>query len=213
MKKILLIGDSICAGYNKEVKEALSKVAEVSFPNDSGRFAQYVLRNIDVWQRELKLDNGVDLVHWNAGLWDSLEIYGDEPLTPLNVYEGFLDRIYKRIKLLFPNAKIIFATSTPVQEDKYDKRVYNRRNSVIEEYNKVAIAVAEKHGAGINDLYTLLKDVPKSYFSDMTHYYTEEGTKIITSQVLKSIAEALDIPKADINYELTYDRDVAVFGI
>ncbi len=213
MEKILLIGDSVCEGYYKEVECALKKVAQVFHPGESGRFAQYVLRNLDVWQRKLKIGEDITCVHWNAGLWDSLEIYGDEPLTPLPVYESFVERICKRIKLLFPNAKMIFATSTPVQEDKYDKKLYNRRNSVIESYNQGAISVVQRQGGYIDDLYGALKDVPKTYFSDMTHYYTEEGTKVITAQVLKSLSQTLGIDEKDIDYDVSYSREVEVFGI
>jgi hypothetical protein len=53
-------------------------------------------------------------VHWNNGLWDVLRLFGDEPFTEINYYGESLKRIYKRIRFLFPNAKIIFALSTSV---------------------------------------------------------------------------------------------------
>lgn len=71
MKKVLLIGDSIRAGYDKYLKKALEDVAEVYYPSDNCRFAEYVLRHLHDWKQGLGLDE-VDLVHWNAGLWDTL---------------------------------------------------------------------------------------------------------------------------------------------
>ena len=44
MKKIVLIGDSIRMGYDKYVKEALDGVADVYYPGENCRFAQYTLR-------------------------------------------------------------------------------------------------------------------------------------------------------------------------
>ena len=44
VKKVILIGDSIKFGYFKYVHTALSGGAEGMHPNDSARFAEYMLR-------------------------------------------------------------------------------------------------------------------------------------------------------------------------
>ena len=46
VKKIILIGDSIRIGYDKYVKDALKDKAEVFYPSENCRFAQYVLRTV-----------------------------------------------------------------------------------------------------------------------------------------------------------------------
>ena len=70
VKKILLIGDSIRMGYCRFVRELMQGEAEVFYPEDNCRFAQYTLRGLQDWQAQLGLWNGVDLIHWNNGLWD-----------------------------------------------------------------------------------------------------------------------------------------------
>ena len=87
-------------------------------PNENCRFAQYTLREIHAWSHQVDAKK-IDVVHWNNGLWDVLRILGDEPLTPLDMYVSMLERIYKKIRLLFPNAKIIFALTTSVIEKKH----------------------------------------------------------------------------------------------
>ena len=114
MKKIVLIGDSIRMGYDKYVKDALSGIAEVFYPSENCRFAEYVLRNVHEWKNNGKWGDDVDLVHWNAGLWDVLELFGDEPLTSISYYGEAIARIDKRLRMLFPKAKLVFATSTNV---------------------------------------------------------------------------------------------------
>ena len=99
MKKIMLIGDSIRMGYDEYVKNALQGVAEVYYPGENCRFAEYVLRYAHEWKSELKLDDSVDLVHWNAGLWDALELFGDDPLTSFSYYGEAIARIDKSKKL------------------------------------------------------------------------------------------------------------------
>lgn len=200
MKKVMLIGDSIRAGYDKYVKMALEDSAEVYYPEENCRFAQYVLRGLGDWRNASKFGDETDCLHWNAGLWDCLILYGEDKLTPLDVYEGFIERICKRIQLLFPKAKVIFATSTPVQEDRYDPATFQRYNRDIEAYNAAAVKIVTKYGFAVNDLYTLLKDAPDSYHSDMTHYYTRKATEVITGQVLQHIQEAIGVEAKEIDY-------------
>jgi hypothetical protein len=194
MKKILLIGDSIRMGYDADVKSFFSDSCEVYYPSENCRFAQYIARHLGDWKKELEIDVDLDLVHWNAGLWDTLELYEDGCITPPDFYEFYIEKICKFIKILFPKAKVIFATSTPVLEHKFLKpEVAIRRNAKIKEYNEIAIKVCKNHGFAINDLYSLVQDVPEEYYSDMTHLYTPEGTQILANGVIKSICVALNL--------------------
>ena len=108
MKKIVLLGDSIRMGYDKYVKEALKNVAEVYYPEENCRFAENLLRFAHDWKAKGNWPDDVDLVHWNAGLWDALELFGDEPLTTFDYYGQAIFRIHKRLRMLFPKAKIVF---------------------------------------------------------------------------------------------------------
>ena len=122
MKNILLIGDSIRMGYDRAVAERLTGLANVYFPDENCRFAQYILRAVNLWKENNNWPTDMDLVHWNAGLWDCIRIFGDEPLSPLPVYRDFIVRVHKRIRQLFPDAKIAFATSTPIDEERFRER-------------------------------------------------------------------------------------------
>lgn len=208
MKKILLIGDSIRAGYDFAVQEALKDVAAVYYPNENCKFAQYTLRHLHEWKESLKLED-VDCVHWNVGLWDSLELFNDGVLTPIDFYEYFFDAICRRIKLLFPNAKVIFATSTPVIEDKFpDPNYMKRKNINVVKYNEVAVKLAKKYNFEINDLYALANEFPMDYHSDMTHFYTEAGCAALSKKVIRVISETLNLPKNKINYDINYYKPV-----
>ena len=200
MKKVVLIGDSIRMGYDKYVKEALSGVAEVYYPNENCRFAENVLRFAHEWKKNGEWPDDVDLVHWNAGLWDALELFEDEPLTTLDYYEQAIFRIHKRLRMLFPNAKLVFATSTAVLEDKCGKN-FRRKNSTIEEYNKTAIRALEGTGTLINDLYPFSKSCPEEFHSDWVHFRTPEGMALIGGKVISVICKELGIDASDVNIE------------
>ena len=195
MKTVMLIGDSIRAGYDQYVKESFEGKATVYFTVENCRFAQYVLRNIHEWLEDTGEEH-IDVIHWNAGLWDTLRVYDDDCLTPIDAYVDFLLRIQSRIEKLYPEALSIFATSTPVIERGFIPDYAIRYNSDIERYNTAAVKALSERGVIINDLYTLLKDLPESYHSDQTHYYTAEATELIGSKVNSLLCEVLDIDRA-----------------
>lgn len=194
MKKIVLIGDSIRKGYDKYVAECLKEQAVVYWPNENCRFAQYTLRCLHDWKKQGEWPDDVDLVHWNVGLWDTLTLYEDGTLTSPEYYREQLIRIDRRLKILFPNAKLIFATSTPVVEERFlNPKVSIRYNKDIEYFNEIAVKELQARGTVINDLYALAKEVPISYFSDMTHLYTKEGVELLGNAVVDCICKQLGI--------------------
>ena len=212
MKKILLLGDSIRKGYDKYVKMAFEDEAEVYFPEENCRFVMYICRHIYNWKDMLNCGDDVDVVHWNAGLWDDILLCDGKPLTTIEVYKEYIDRTCNLIKILFPKAKIIFATSTPVQEALFTG-VYKRLNKDTEEYNKVAVEVVKSHGGEINDLYSLASAAPVEYHSDVTHYYTKEGTKLLTNHVIKCLENALGIKAKELDYDALFAEAENVLGI
>ena len=189
MKNIFLIGDSIrfgaqgSDGYGIYVKEKLKGKVNVYAPEENCRFAQYTLRYLHEWASNVPKED-IDIVHWNNGLWDVLRLFGDEPLTDIETYGVMLKRVYKRIKLLFPKAKVIFALSTAVIEEWCSPQFF-RYNSEIEQYNNKAREVMKELDVEVNDLYTLSAGFDNSLHSDWVHFGTE-GSKILADKVIEA---------------------------
>lgn len=202
MKNLLLVGDSICAVYSKSVRKTLEGKANV-MSGPSARFASYLLRDFHEYFTDIKGED-IDVIHWNTGLWDCLRLFGEEPHTPIDIYAYYIERLCIRMKKICPNAKIVFATSTKVLEEKMDPN-FRRSNADIEAYNKKAIEIAEKYGFEIDDLYAVSKSLPETAHSDVTHYYTHEGTEAFTKQVLSVVA-----PLLGINEDLEYREDMYI---
>ena len=211
MKKVLLLGDSIRMGYDKYVKAALKDVAEVVYPSANCEFAQFLLRHLEMWVKSLELDESLDVVHWNAGLWDTLRNYDEDCLTPPEVYGEFINRCCKKLRRFFPNAKIIIATSTPVVEHRFSPDSYRLNKDVIE-YNKIAVAECLKYGFEIDDLYSVAEKFPEEYYSDCTHLRTEDGTRIMTGAVSRSILKALEIDEKDVDMRFEFEGNTVVIG-
>ena len=200
MKKIVLLGDSIRMGYDKYTKTAFEGVSEVFYPTENCRYAENMLRFAHEWKKNGKWGDDVDLVHWNAGLWDVLELFGDEPLTSLSYYKEAIVRIDRRLRMLFPNAKMVFATSTSVLEEKCTPD-FRRHNAVIEVYNKAAVEALSGTDTVINDLYSLSTRLPEEAHSDAVHYYTPLGTEKIGGAVIAVICKLLGICGTEVQIE------------
>lgn len=200
MKNIFLIGDSIrhgsyvetldsklSPGYGVYVKEKLEAagLANVCSPDENSRWAQYTLRFLHKWAKEVPDPTKVDVVHWNNGLWDAVRLFGDEPLTPIEFYELMLPRVYNRIRLLFPNAKIIFATSTAVIEE-MSRPQFTRRNTEIMQYNEVAKKVMAQLNVPVNDLWAVTENWGPEMHADWVHF-NEEGCRILADKVIEAI--------------------------
>lgn len=196
MKNIFLIGDSIrfgapnpskynnvSPGYGIYVKEKLNGIANVYGPDENCRFAQFTLRFLHKWASSVPADE-INVVHWNNGLWDALRLFGDEPLTPIDVYGDMLRRVYKRIRMCFPNAKVIFALNTAVIEERLFPE-FIRYNHELEMYNQKAREVMEELDVEVNDLYSLTATFDHSLYADGVHF-NEEGSKILADAVIKA---------------------------
>lgn len=200
MKHVILLGDSIRMGYDKYVKESLEEVAQVYYSRENGSFAQNTLRFLHEWKKKGEWPTDADLVHWNCGLWDVGELYGDGPMSSLSHYSETIARIDKRIRLLFPKAKVVFATSTAVREEGYHGS-FHRYNATIEAFNAAALAALADTDTVINDLYAHTKNILPQYCSDMTHYNTPEGAAYMGGKVLSVICPLLGIQPEEVKAE------------
>lgn len=80
-------------------------------------------------------------------------------------------------------------------------------------YNAAAIEIVRKHGFDVNDLYELTKDVPIEYYSDMTHFYTKEGTRLIADKVINCIEKSLDIKAEKLDYDKLFENTENIIGL
>lgn len=191
--KVLLLGDSICMGYRQAVAENLGGRAVVYYPAANAMFSTYLLRFIHTWARDLSIGSNIDIVHFNVGLWDVLRICGDEPLVDIETYGENLCRIIERIKYVFPNARIVFATTTPVLEERqeYDNL---RFNADIVQYNTLAYGIMQKNDIIVNDLHKIAAEALQGMYSDGVHFTVEGYARLAgcVTDVLRQVVSVLN---------------------
>lgn len=180
MIKVTLLGDSIRWYYGQVVPGMLGEDYEVWMPEENGRFIKYTLRGLFDWKEQM---DGTRIVHWNNGLWDMCDLYGDGPFTS---EEEYTENVLRVADLLLERYdKVIFATTTPVAEN----NVYNK-NAVIERYNALVVPKLREKGIIINDLYTPMRAQLERYISEDRIHPNPEGVQMLGNRVADTIRKA-----------------------
>ncbi len=175
--KITLIGDSIRQQYAPRVRELLGDGYEVFWPEENCRFAKYVLRGVFDWSRFMA---GSDVVHFNVGLWDMCDLFGDGSFSTEEEYVSNVMRIIDNLEGKYK--KIIFATTTPVLPT---NKFY--RQGVTERFNSIIVPRLLERGVIINDLYTPLGADKERYLSEDGVHLSGEGIELAASMVAESV--------------------------
>ena len=187
--KVVLLGDSIRMGYAPFVREMLRGSAEVFFPEENCRFTQYMLVNLRQWLAGAGNLNEIRVIHWNSGHWDIAHYYGARhSLNSAAQYAGMLRRIHRQMVSFCPQAKIVFALTTPMSP--VDARAeHPRTNEEIERYNRVAAKVMEEFSVAVNDLYSAVAGRAELY-ADYCHF-TADGYRFLATLVARCIQDIL----------------------
>lgn len=177
MKKIILLGDSIRLSYGNRVRELLGEGYTVWQPEDNCRFAAYTLRMLFDYKAQLE---GADVIHFNCGLWDMCDLFGDGPFTPLEVYAEQMVRIAKILKTYAP--VVIFATTTPPSP-----KMWGHDLNRVRAYNAAAMAALEPLGVLFDDLFTpVAEDIDRMISEDYLHA-SPYGVEILANCVADCI--------------------------
>lgn len=172
LPRILLLGDSICNGYQPSVRDALAGVAYVSFwatskcASDRSYIKQlsYILEEYDY-----------AVIHFNNGLHSLTSDRGE--------WEAGLRNALRLIKEKGKGAKIIWATSTPLKDPVLTEKA--------RELNTIAARVMRAEGIPTNDLFGLMDPLDRNKMWTDTYHYNADAKKMQAAQVAESIRSAL----------------------
>lgn len=150
MKTVLLIGDSIRAGYQETVRKGLADWADVWGPEQNGGTTENVLSHLDEWA----LARRPDVVHINCGLHDLRKEFGrDTAAVALSRYADNVRSILTRVRAE-TEASVIWALTTPVNQEWHHKnKPFDRLEADVVAYNTVAASIARELEIVVNDLF------------------------------------------------------------
>ena len=168
LPRVLLVGDSICNGYQGGVRELLKGKMNVSYWISSYcvTSAAY-LPLLTIYLDEAKYD----VIHFNNGL-HSLK-------TQTAAYEQGVRRALQLIREKQPDAKLVWCSSTPLAND--------AKTAKCRELNAAAAkVVAEFGGIATDDLFSLLDPLDRAAnWSDEYHHRApvqkKEAEQVATS--------------------------------
>ena len=172
---------------------------------------------LQTWAENLKIGSDIDVVYWNNGLWDIVRLCGDEPLISASEYQNNLKKIVHRIQFLFPNAKIIFATTTPIMENSYENEMYQRKNSDILLYNEIAKSVMREKNVFVDDLYKLIVEAPQNLYLDGTHF-SQKGNSYLAAHISEYIlsmltkAETMNGDIISVDIQRIKEKKIIIYG-
>lgn len=176
---VLMIGNSITQRYSPLVAEALKGKAYCSRLTTSKSLGDpFYLKEVEM----ALAHNDYKVIHFNNGL-HGRDYTEDEFIRDFT-------KLYKLIKRYAPNAKLVWATITPVRDkqklevlDDFNKRVIERNNRVL--------AFLKGKDVVINDLYSILINRPDLYDIGDGVHPNDKGNKILFQQVFCLIDKLL----------------------
>lgn len=164
--RVMLIGDSITAGYTVPVNRHLGgRIHADSIAGSKALDHPFYNEEIDFFARQFGFD--YRLIHFNNGLhgWHlTEEEYG-------RLYEEKVVWLMER----FPSAQIVLVTSTPVLVPGKERVIDPRDNPRVIGRNEAVWRIAEKYHLPVDDLYTAMLDQPQWRTEDGYHY-NDAGT-------------------------------------
>jgi lysophospholipase L1-like esterase len=190
-KKITLLGDSIRLGYQPYVELYLPEGNNVWGPEGNTQHTVNLLANAPRWIKNKQ----ADIIHLNSGLHDIKNIPYDSrrKLVPETLYVENIERIIKYIHYCWPECMVIWATTTPVDEEKAnaahrDAHDYTRYNEDVIRYNELSIDLVNRLGVPVNDLYKFVMgaDMDKIMQDDGVHF-TDFGCQLLAEQVADTL--------------------------
>lgn len=182
---VILLGDSIRMGYQPYVRQELGASHDVSGPAENCATSRNLLANLDRWA----LEHPASIVHVNAGLHDLRYDPGsDAPVVPIDEYESNVRTILGRLRER-TDARLIWATTTPVHEKLHaEHKLSRRRESDVVSYNAIAAAIARELGVEIDDLCAaVLAHGPDALWSDDGVHFNDAGYRFLGAQVARAI--------------------------
>jgi hypothetical protein len=197
LPRVLLIGDSILAGYQKFVIDDLKDKVYIDAWVQPYHQGQIQGEN-SIWTTATKevLTNGpYELIFFNMGL------HGWPPgRIPEGQFKPLTHKLVASIRDGAPNAKLFWLSTTPITEQdprpefwKIEERTYalnSELNPTIIEHNRLAAEVMKEEKVPIIDFYNVLLPRLDTAHGDMFHW-REPASKLLAQEIVKAITNNL----------------------
>jgi len=189
--KVTLLGDSIRLGYQPYVGLYLLDNVDIWGPEENTQHTVHLLANAPEWIK----NRATEIIHLNSGLHDIKNIpFGRRrPLVSPDLYAENIERIIKYIHYCWPESIIIWATTSPVDDEKAyaaheEAKDFTRYNEDVVRYNEISMKIMQRLGVPVNDLYAFVMEADKELImKDDGVHFTDFGCQLLGEKVADSI--------------------------
>tara|TARA_B100001123_G_scaffold127943_1_gene148799 strand:- start:270 stop:1013 length:744 start_codon:yes stop_codon:yes gene_type:complete len=197
LPNVFIYGDSISIGYTPTVREELEGEANVYRLHRNGGDSSTIIQKVDTLHTAMKehWKFSWDVIHLNVGLHDLKYVVGNKldkgkgkQVSTRWEYEQNLRNAIGYFSRIAPDAKIIYATTTPVPIGEPGRHVIDAIR-----YNRVAMDLLKDYPEiVVNDLYTLTLSNQETWWTQPGNvHFNETGRAAQGKQVADHIREAL----------------------
>ncbi|HUP65251.1 MAG TPA: GDSL-type esterase/lipase family protein [Thermoanaerobaculia bacterium] len=186
--EILLLGDSIRMQYQPLVRESLGASAQLWGPQENCETSRRLLSQLP----RLLAGHDPAIIHVNAGLHDiRYEPGASAPQVGPQEYASNLEAMFELLKET--GARVIWATTTPIDERLHQRNKASRRYAAdIEGYNAASRNLAAKHGVAVNDLCEAISTAgARDYLLEDGLHFNHRGYQILADRVTTAIRAAM----------------------
>lgn len=175
LKRILLIGDSISAGYTQTVIDRLQGVMHVDrLANSRGINDPALLKELTYMLGEYQYS----AIHFNNGL------HGFH--IPDEVFASSLRYMVQVLTQYGQGARLVWATATPVTVPGDPSTLDEEKNAIVLRRNALAADIMQDYKISINDLHSVAAGRPELSLGDGFHY-KEDGYALLGEAVVKAL--------------------------
>ena len=197
LPNVLIYGDSISIAYTPTVRQELDGDANVYRLHVNGGDSSTIIQKVDTLLKTMgdHWDFEWDVIHLNVGLHDLKYVVGGkldkakgEQVNSMAEYATNLRNALGYFYRIAPDAKIIFATTTPVPKGEPGRHVIDAGR-----YNRAARGVLDDFPEiTVNDLYKFtLPNQPDWWTKPGNVHFKEVGYTAQGKEVARLIKEAL----------------------
>lgn len=178
LPRVLLIGDSITQNYYPSVAERLGGKASVGRLATSKSLGDpALLAEIELMLKQYRFD----VIHFNNGLHGFGYTEAD--------YQRDFPVLLALFKKHAPNAKLIWATTTPMRVAG-NLAAFDPKTERVKHRNRIAQEFVANAGIPVDDLFGLVESHPEYYGADGVHF-SPAGVAAEAQQVSRAILERL----------------------
>jgi lysophospholipase L1-like esterase len=197
LPNVFIYGDSISIAYTPTVRAELESEANVYRLHVNGGDSSSIIQKVDTLRTTMKdhWDFQWDVIHFNVGLHDLKYVVGSkldrakgEQVSTMDEYETNLRKSIRYFMQIAPNAKLIFATTTPIPKGEPGRHAIDAGR-----YNRVALKVLEDFPEiEVNDLYKFtLPNQPDWWTKPGNVHFVEKGYSAQGKEVARYVRDAL----------------------